>query len=77
MTLGAQGDVDPAGELVLKVPGRLAVTDENEGRLIGRLTNGGELPRDSGLARGNRKGVSGSGKHVDLNVWGDNIPAIE
>lgn len=40
VALGAERDIDPSGELVLKIPGGLAVTDKDEGRLIGSLNSG-------------------------------------
>lgn len=38
--LGGERHVDPAGEFVLEVPRRLAVTDEDESVLVGRLEGG-------------------------------------
>lgn len=40
VSLGGEGHVDPPRELVLEVPGRLAVADEDEGVLVGRLEGG-------------------------------------
>ena len=40
VTLGGEGDVDPPRELVLEVPRRFAVPDEDQRVLIGRLEGG-------------------------------------
>ena len=40
VALGAERDIDPSGELVLKIPSGLAVTDKDEGRLVGSLSSG-------------------------------------
>ena len=40
VALGAERDIDPSGELVLKIPGGLAVTDKDKGRLVGSLNSG-------------------------------------
>jgi len=43
VALGAEGNIDPTSELVLKVPSRLAVPDKNESALVGSLS-GGKAP---------------------------------
>lgn len=39
VALGAERDIDPSGELVLEIPGRLSVTDKDESRLVGSLSS--------------------------------------
>ena len=56
---GGERHVDPAGEFVLEVPRRFAVTDEDESVLVGRLEGGKatsmRMPERTKTIRGTRR----------------------